>query len=125
MNNVDRGPSIRQKKTSEMIRRISSRAIIFDLLKDTDFQNCVSISRVTISPDLKSATVFVVVDLVDDEKKKFLLDFLKNKIPFIKNKIGAEIQMKSTPSIEIKPEKNHNNLDIDTITNIQNIDSLL
>ena len=94
-----RGPSQRQLKAGELIRRA-----LADILREEDIQDpalegvSVTISEVRASPDLKNATVFAV-PLGGKDADEVILGLNRNA-RFIRGRLGKEMVMKSTPRLK-------------------------
>ena len=97
--NATRGPSQRQLKAGELIRRA-----LADILREEDISDpalqgvSVTVSEVRASPDLKNATVFAVP--LGGEDADEVITALNRNARFIRGRLGREMVMKSTPRLK-------------------------
>ncbi|QCE32352.1 30S ribosome-binding factor RbfA [Acetobacteraceae bacterium] len=97
----EQGPSVRQLKVGEEIRRllaqIFSRFPFRDpILRDVEF----TITEARMSPDLKSATVFVT-HLGHDDIETYL-PALKKAAPFLRGELAHAAVLRSVPKLQFQ-----------------------
>ena len=90
-------PGSRMRRVNEAVREVLSGHITEDL-KDPRI-GFVTVTGVETSPDLRHAHVYVSV-LGTDEEKSAALDGLKSSAGFLQSKVGQELRMKRTPTLE-------------------------
>src|ERR1051326_4351353 len=86
----------RMRRVDESLRQVLSEALLE--LKDPRI-GFVTVTGVETSPDLRHARVFVSV-LGTDEQKDEALDGLRSSAGFLQSKVGQELRMKRTPTLE-------------------------
>jgi ribosome-binding factor A len=97
--NDKKQPSNRQLKVGQQIRFLVSNFFIKEdfIFENFDSKN-LTIVDVVLSPDLKNAKVFVIINSVD--KNKLFIDELNNKSKLIQNKIASNLTSKFTPKLK-------------------------
>lgn len=78
-----------RQEISDLIRRE---------LRDPRLAEIVTLTRVSTSPDLAKATVYVSV-MGDDEEKADTLSALTNAAPFIRRNLTSRLTIRKTPDI--------------------------
>jgi len=86
----------RMEKVDEEFRREIGRIIDQDL-KNTNITGLISVTKVKVSPDLKSARVYVSV--LNSKSKKNTLEGLNKAAGFIRTELARRINLRYTPSI--------------------------
>jgi len=79
-----------REEVSELIRRE---------LRDPRLAEFVTLTRVSTSPDLKTATVYVSV-MGDDEEKANTMRALTHAAPFIRRQLISRLSIRRTPDIQ-------------------------
>lgn|SRR5581483_8225137 len=90
-------PGSRMRRVNEAVREVLSGHITDDL-KDPRI-GFVTVTGVDTSPDLRHARVYVSVLGSDDEKQQ-ALEGLRSSAGFLQSKVGEELRMKRTPTLE-------------------------
>jgi|SRR5689334_10072067 ribosome-binding factor A len=90
-------PGSRMRRVNEAVREVLSGHITEDL-KDPRI-GFVTVTGVETSPDLRHAHVYVSV-LGNDEEKSAALEGLNSSAGFLQSKVGQELRMKRTPTLE-------------------------
>ena len=90
-------PGARMRRVNEAVREVLSAHITPDL-KDPRI-GFVTVTAVETSPDLRHARVFVTV-LGDEDERASALEGLRSSAGFLQSKIGSELTMKRTPTLE-------------------------
>ncbi|HEY1593841.1 MAG TPA: 30S ribosome-binding factor RbfA [Thermoleophilaceae bacterium] len=90
-------PGSRMRRVNEAVREVLSGHITEDL-KDPRI-GFVTVTGVETSPDLRHAHVYVSV-LGSDEQKSEALEGLRSSAGFLQSKVGQELRMKRTPTLE-------------------------
>ncbi len=85
------------RRVNEAVREVLSGHITDDL-KDPRI-GFVTVTGVDTSPDLRHARVYVSVLGSDDEKQQ-ALEGLRSSAGFLQSKVGEELRMKRTPTLE-------------------------
>ena len=86
--------SRRMAKVAEALREVVSTVVLFEL-KDPRVQN-VTVLRAEVSPDLKSAKIYVSV-MGDDKTQALSMHGLNAARGFIQAKIADRLQLRYTP----------------------------
>ena len=86
----------RMQKVNEEFRREIGKIIDQDL-KNTNITGLISVTKVKVSPDLKSARVYI--SLLNSQSKKNTLEGLKSATGFIRTELAKRINLRYTPSI--------------------------
>jgi ribosome-binding factor A len=89
-------PGARMRRVNEAVREVLSAHI--DDLKDPRI-GFVTVTAVETSPDLSHARVYVSV-LGDDDERSEALTGLQSAAGFLQSKLGAELTMKRTPTLQ-------------------------
>jgi ribosome-binding factor A len=92
-------PSSRMRRVNEAVREVLSGHIAEDL-KDPRI-GFVTVTGVETSPDLRHARVYVSVLGTSDERRQ-ALDGLQSSAGFLQAKVGEELRMKRTPTLEFR-----------------------
>lgn len=97
------GPSVRQLKVGEEVRRllaqIFARSPFHDpVLRDAEF----TITEARMSPDLKSATVFVS-HLGRNDIEKYL-PALKKAAPFLRGELAHAVVLRTVPKLQFQAD---------------------
>jgi ribosome-binding factor A len=90
-------PGSRMRRVNEAVREVLSGHITDDL-KDPRI-GFVTVTGVDTSTDLRHARVYVSV-LGSDEQKEQALEGLRSAAGFLQSKVGEELHMKRTPTLE-------------------------
>jgi ribosome-binding factor A len=85
------------RRVNEAVREVLSGHITEDL-KDPRI-GFVTVTGVETSPDLRRARVYVSV-LGSDDQKQQALEGLRSSAGFLQSKVGEELRMKRTPTLE-------------------------
>lgn len=92
-------PGSRMRRVNEAVREVLSGHITDDL-KDPRI-GFVTVTGVDTSPDLRHARVYVSV-LGNDAQKQDALEGLRSSAGFLQAKVGEELRMKRTPTLEFR-----------------------
>lgn len=98
-----KAPSQRMLKAGELIRRMLAEIIAKEHFRDPDLQGkSVTISEVRVSPDLKHAIIFAAPlgGGRDKAEAETLIRALNRAKKFLRGRLGAEMEMKSTPALK-------------------------
>ena len=97
----DTGRSQRQYRVGELIRKTLVEVFEKVEVRDPDLINVsITISEVSVSPDLKAATVYVMP--LGGERQENVLSGLKRASSFLRSKIARIIELRSIPRLEFK-----------------------
>ena len=106
------GKSQRQYKVGELIRKTLVEVFEKVEVRDPDLTNVsITISEVSISPDLKAATVYVMP--LGGDGQDNVLSGLRRASSFLRSKIAKIIELRSVPRLDFKIDTafdNSNNL---------------
>jgi ribosome-binding factor A len=106
------GKSQRQYKVGELIRKTLVEVFEKVEVRDPDLTNVsITISEVSISPDLKAATVYVMP--LGGNGQDSVLSGLRRASSFLRSKIAKIIELRSVPRLDFKIDTafdNSNNL---------------
>jgi len=98
----------RNEKVANLIKELSAQF----LGRENNKTSLITITSCTVSPDLKSATIFMTV--LPDSKENSALGFAKRKRRDLREFLKENIQIKTIPFIDIqidKGEKNRKKID--------------
>ena len=88
--------SERQLRIQDQLRVFASEFIN----EDSNRQTLITVTHVTVSPDLRQATVYISVFPEDQEHAA--LDYLKRKRPLLRAFIMKKVHLKQIPFFEIE-----------------------
>ena len=104
------GPSQRQLRVGELIRRALSDILMQDTIHDPDLNRIsVTVSEVTTSPDLKIATAYVC-PLGGQGGKDLIALLAKNKSE-IRRSISKKLTLKYTPDLRFRIDETFDRMD--------------
>ena len=89
----------RMQKVDEEFKREIGKIIDQDL-KNTNITGLISVTKVKVSPDLKSARVYI--SILNSKSKKNTLDGLKSATGFIRTELAKRINLRYTPSLNFE-----------------------
>ena len=93
-----RGPSQRQLRAGELVRRALADILAREDIRDPALQGVsVTVSEVRASPDLKAATVFAAP--LGGDNAGEVIEGLNRSARFLRGRLGKEMEMKSTPRL--------------------------
>ena len=96
--NRDRGPSQRQLRVGELIRHALAEMLSRGEVRDPDLEGLVvTITEVRPSPDLRTATVFVMP--LGGVGGELVLGALGRAAPFIRGRIAREVDLRFAPEL--------------------------
>ena len=104
------GPSQRQLRVAEVIRRAVSDALMRGEVYDEDLVNTsVTVSEVRCSPDLRHATVFVLP--LGGADTEAVLDALNKNKREIRHIVTKSISLKYSPELKFLADKSFDQMD--------------
>ncbi len=104
------GPSQRQLRVGELIRRTLSEVLSRGDVHDPDLQGIsLTVGEVRVSPDLKVATVFVM-PLGGGEVAKAIAALARNRGP-LRARVAAAMTLKFAPDLRFRPDETFDRLD--------------
>ena len=104
------GPSQRQLRVGELIRRALSEILIQGIVHDPDLNRIsVTVSEVTASPDLKIATAYVC-PLGGQGGEDLIALLAKNKSE-IRRSISKKLTLKYTPDLRFRIDETFDRMD--------------
>ena len=108
--NDNSGPSQRQLRVGELIRRALSEILMQGIIHDPDLNRIsVTVSEVTASPDLKIATAYVC-PLGGQGSEDLIALLAKNKSE-IRRSISKKLTLKYTPDLRFRIDETFDRLD--------------
>ncbi|MBI4710852.1 MAG: 30S ribosome-binding factor RbfA [Candidatus Omnitrophica bacterium] len=95
-------PAPLQKRNDRLEVRVllTRRTLILERIKDPRL-GFVTVMHVKITPDLKSAVVFISV-MGDKKKKEETLKVLERAAGFLQHEVGVTIKMRYTPKLQFE-----------------------
>lgn len=104
------GPSQRQLRVGELVRRTLSDVLMRGDIHDPDLNRVsVTVGEVRASPDLKVATAFVLP--LGGEGRDSLIDLLNRNRGEIRRVIGKKLNLKFTPELRFRLDETFDQLD--------------
>ncbi len=98
------GPSQRQLRVGELIRHALSEALARgDIYDDVIAGHVITISEVRMSPDLRTATVFVMP--LGGQDVKPVLDAFENNRRYIRGLVAKAVNLKFAPDVRFREDK--------------------
>ena len=94
-------PSQRQYKVGELLRKTLVDVLEREEIRDPDLKGIsITISEVSVSPDLKAATVYVM-PLGGRQQDNVLLG-LKRAAQFLRSKMAKRVELRVAPKLDFK-----------------------
>ena len=104
------GPSQRQLRVGELIRRALSEILMQGIIHDPDLNRIsVTVSEVTASPDLKIATAYVCP--LGGEGGEDLIALLAKNKSEIRRSISKKLTLKYTPDLRFRLDETFDKMD--------------
>jgi ribosome-binding factor A len=95
--------SQRQLKVGEAVRHALVRILERAHFRDPDLLDVsVTVSEVRISPDLHSATAFVLP--LGGTNKETVIAALRRAVPYLRSQLAHEIEMRTVPNLSIEAD---------------------
>ena len=108
--NDNSGPSQRQLRVGELIRRALSEILMQGIIHDPDLNRIsVTVSEVSASPDLKIATAYVCP--LGGEGGEDLIALLAKNKSEIRRSISKKLTLKYTPDLRFRIDETFDRLD--------------
>ena len=108
--NDNSGPSQRQLRVGELIRRALSEILMQGIIHDPDLNRIsVTVSEVTASPDLKIATAYVCP--LGGEGGEDLIALLAKNKSEIRRSISQKLTLKYTPDLRFRIDETFDKMD--------------
>ena len=108
--NESLGPSQRQLRVGELIRRALSEIFMQGIIHDPDLNRIsVTVSEVTASPDLKIATAYVCP--LGGEGGEDLIALLAKNKSEIRRSISKKLTLKYTPDLRFRIDETFDRMD--------------
>lgn len=105
-----RGPSQRQLRVGELIRRTLSQMLQRGEVHDPDLtQLSITVSEVRVSPDLRVATAFVLP--LGGEGKELTIKALARNKGQIRSRIGREAGLRYAPDLRFRIDESFDQMD--------------
>ena len=104
------GPSQRQLRVGELIRRTLSDVLMRGEIHDPDLNRIsITVGEVTASPDLKIATAYV--SALGGEKNADIIKLLSQNKSDIRRAISKQITLKYTPDLRFRLDETFDRMD--------------
>ncbi len=104
------GPSQRQLRVGELIRRTLSEVLMRGDIHDTDLNRMsVTVGEVRISPDLKIATAYVMP--LGGEGQDDLIELLARNKGELRRLIGKKLELKYAPDLRFRLDGTFDQMD--------------
>ncbi|MEL7402029.1 MAG: 30S ribosome-binding factor RbfA [Pseudomonadota bacterium] len=104
------GPSQRQLRVGELIRRTLSEVFLRGEVHDPDLNRfSITVGEVRISPDLKVATAYV--SPLGGQGQQDVLDLLEKNKGEIRRMIGKKLALKYSPELRFRLDETFDHLD--------------
>jgi ribosome-binding factor A len=104
----NRGPSQRQLRAGELVRRALAEIIARGNIQDPDLtERPVTVSEVRVSPDLRHATCFVAPLGGGDAQK--LVEALTRVKAYLRGQLAREVTFKFMPDLTFLPDMSFDN----------------
>ena len=108
--NDNSGPSQRQLRVGELIRRALSEILMQGMIHDPDLNRIsITVSEVTASPDLKIATAYVCP--LGGEGGEDLIALLAKNKSEIRRSISKKLTLKYTPDLRFRIDETFDKMD--------------
>ena len=108
--NEGSGPSQRQHRVAELIRRRLSDVLMQGDIHDADLANLsITVGEVTCSPDLKVATAYILP--LGGKNREEALDALRRNRSEIRRVVGKGLALKFSPEIRFQIDETFDRLD--------------
>lgn len=105
-------PTLRQEKVAEQVRQYAAQFLEIESNKTS----LITVTRCTISSDLKRATVFISV--LPESRAQTALDFAKRKRKDLRGYIKKHLRLKRIPFVDIEIDEGElNRQKIDELIN--------
>jgi len=106
----DSGPSQRQLRVGELVRRAVSDALLRGDLHDPDFPNVpITVGEVRMSPDLRTATVFVTP--LGGGDAEAITKALQRNRKELRHLVTKAVQLKYSPELKFLPDTSFDQMD--------------
>ena len=97
--------SLRLLRVGEEIRRILSEIFERGDIKNTDLlKYLMTITEVSVSPDLGHADVFITSVVTDEKTMPLLLKGLRDEAPFLRHLLSKRLTFKRLPELHFKED---------------------
>jgi len=104
------GPSQRQLRVGELVRRAVSDALLRGDLHDPDFPNVpITVGEVRMSPDLRTATVFVTP--LGGGDAEAITKALQRNRKELRHLVTKAVQLKYSPELKFLPDTSFDQMD--------------
>lgn len=109
-HNEGAGPSQRQLRVGELIRRTLSEMLMQGDIHDPDLNRMsITVGEVRCSPDLKLATCWVM-PLGGDQRDEALAALARNR-PELRRQLGRRAELKYTPDLRFRIDETFDRMD--------------
>lgn len=108
-----KGPSQRQLRVGEEVRHALAQVLERGALRDPDLSTTpVTVTEVSVSPDLKNALCFVTpLGGGDADAVKVVVDALTRASKFLRFEVARSVQLKHTPALRFIHDATFDNAD--------------
>lgn len=110
-NSTGEGPSQRQLRVGELIRRTLSDLLNRAEIHDPDLNRMsITVGEVRCSPDLKVATAYVMPLMGSVPVEDAIAALARNRAE-LRHRIGTQLTLKYTPDLRFRPDETFDRLD--------------
>ncbi len=96
---MNRGKQIKRERIEHLLRNIISSELL-----NFQHNNLITLSRVELSPDMSNANFFITV--FGDKSVTEIIEELNNRKGYFRKVIAKKLNLRYTPSLKFKEEKN-------------------
>ncbi len=101
MSSKPNGPSQRQLRVGELIRKALSEIFLRTEIQDPDLEGIVlTVSEVTVSPDIRNATAYVLP--LGGDRKDEVVAALERHAKFLRGELARNVDLKYMPSLRFE-----------------------
>ena len=106
-----KAPSQRQLRVGELVRHALTTVLQRGEARAPELQTAVlSVSEVSMSPDLKHATAYVSALGLEDAREALLIDALNDEAPHLRHAVSRHLDhMKSLPQLRFRADTSYEN----------------
>jgi len=110
-NSTGEGPSQRQLRVGELIRRTLSDLLNRAEIHDPDLNRMsITVGEVRCSPDLKVATAYVMPLMGSVPVEDAIAALARNRAE-LRHRVGTQLTLKYTPDLRFRPDETFDRLD--------------
>ena len=105
---TSRGPSQRQLRVGELVRKSLSDVFLKSEIQDSELAGVtIIVSEVTLSSDIRNATIFVSV--FGSDRSDVIANALNRHSKFLRGELARRVELKFIPSLEFRTDTSYEN----------------